>query len=137
MFVRKAENKDLSQCEKLVHVPEMRLATGGYFKKFFLKKYLDENYFLVAEDKKTIAGLILGEPTKAHGAIIWMLVVSKKNRGKGIGSLLLKEFEKRLKKLEVQWIVLYGYRKNPKVLNFYRKHKFSEGVGSIEFVKNI
>jgi ribosomal protein S18 acetylase RimI-like enzyme len=137
MLIRKAGKKDLIQCENLVRIPEMRLATGGFFDRFFLEKYLDENYFLVAEDEGSVVGLIFGEPVKANGAIIWMIAVDEKIRGKGIGSRLLKAFEKKVKKIGIQWIVLYGYQKNPKVLKFYRKHKFCEGVKNVEFVKDI
>ncbi len=137
MLIRKAEKKDLKQCENLVHIPEMKLATGGFFDQFLLEKYLDKNFFLVAEDEKEVIGLIIGEPIKANGSIVWMIAISENIRGKGIGSLLLEEYEKKVKKIGITWIVLYGYQKNPKVLDFYRKHGFSEGVKSVEFVKDI
>lgn len=66
-----------------------------------------------------------------------MIAISENYRGKGIGSLLLKEYERKIKKIGINWIVLYWFQKNSRVLDFYRKHGFSEGVTCVEFVKEI
>jgi len=51
-----------------------------------------------------------------------MLVVDSHIRGRGIGTALLQYFEQKMKKIGREWIVLYGYARNKKVLDFYKKH---------------
>ena len=60
-----------------------------------------------------------------RNCIIHELIISKNYRGKGAGKRLMKEFENQAKKKgckSVQSFVLIG---NKKVLNFYKKLKYS------------
>jgi N-acetylglutamate synthase-like GNAT family acetyltransferase len=135
--IRPAINNDLEKCEAMLHIATMRCATGEYYDKSFLREYLDKDFFLVAENDGKIAGCIFGETVKGGGAIVWAIVVHEKYRGTGIGSKLLKVFEKNCKNTGVQWIILYAPQKKEKTHKFYRKHKFNKGAACIEFVKTI
>jgi len=121
MLVRSATKNDLELCEKLIHIREMKLATGEYMNKYSLVTYLHKDFFLVAEENNHIVGMIFGEKLKGKGSIVWMLTVDSRIRGKGIGTSLLQYFEQKMKKIGREWIMLYGYAKNKKVLDFYRK----------------
>ena len=65
MTIRSAKIEDLVQIEKLLSVPEFRFPDGGFPVFDFLKIYLDEDFFLVAEDNDKVVGAILGEQLKA------------------------------------------------------------------------
>jgi GNAT superfamily N-acetyltransferase len=137
MIIRRAEKSDLIECEKLIHIPELRLANGEYYDHLFLENYLDENFFLVAVIDNVISGVIMGEPIKGNGAMIWLLTVSENMRGKGVGTSLFSELEIRAKNYGIRWLVFYGYSMNEKLLDFFKKLKYSQGVHFIEYVKII
>lgn len=135
--IRPATKNDLEKCENLLHISTMRCATGEYYTKSFLKDYLDENFFLVAENNGEITGCIFGEAVKDKGAIIWVIAISKKHRGASIGSKLLQAFEKNCKNIGIQWMILYAPQKKKKTCKFYQKHTFNKGIICVEYVKVI
>lgn len=136
MKIRPCEKKDLKQCEDLCNIPELLYPNGGHFSVSHLNKLLDDKYFLVAEEKDKIIGLIFGEKLKAGGFIVWVIVVGKEFRGKKIGKRLLREFEKNAKKDGCHWTVLYAATKNKKTLEFYKKHKYDIDQKCIECAKD-
>jgi N-acetylglutamate synthase-like GNAT family acetyltransferase len=91
MKIRKAAFKDANKCLKL-----QKLDKENYWKKRdFTSALKDKNViFLVAEQDKKIIGYIIGytAPTKKTDVMLHETRVSKKERGKGIGTKLVKEF---------------------------------------------
>lgn len=124
-----------NKCEDLLRMATTQCATGEYYAESFLRDYLNENFFLVAENDRGIIGCIFGEMIQGNGAIVWVIAVSQKHKGSGTGSSLIKSFERNCKKLGIQWIILYAPQKKNKTCEFYQKHQFHKGITCIEFVK--
>ncbi|MFC1720942.1 GNAT family N-acetyltransferase [Patescibacteria group bacterium] len=135
MQIRSATKSDMKDVEKIFKLPELSTATGEYLSAETLSKYMDEKYFLVAEDEGNIIGAMFGERLKNDGAMLWEFAVEESARGKGIGSALLDVFEKNMISESRRWVILYAPVKNPKTINFYEKHKYSKGKLHVEFLK--
>jgi len=137
MIIRAAIKDDLQTCEELLKIPEFELASGGYVDASLLEHFLDENYFLVAEEHGKVIACIVADPTNAGILMIWFLVVEPNMRGKGIGRKLLVELESRCKKSVNDWIVLYAPFSNKDTLEFYKKQSYNQGKLFVEFTKKL
>src|SRR3989338_5856600 len=135
MLIRQATKKDLKQCERLGKIPEFELPSGGYMKAQWLESYLDPDFFMIAEEKDRVIGYFLGEKLIGGVGLLWYIMVHKDFRGKGFGTKLLNEFERRVKKRGIDWIVLYGPALNKKTIRFYEKHGYNKGKTFYEFNK--
>ncbi len=136
MIIRSAKIEDLTQVEKMLSVPEFRFPDGEFPFFDFLKIYLDEDFFLVAEDDGKLIGAIFGEPLKGGLGAVWYFVVDDSCRGKGVGGDLYNEFEKRVKNRGVEWILAY-VNDNEKAVNFYKKNGYNTGHKFVEMNKEI
>lgn len=137
MIIRKAQLKDLKECEKISRIRELDLdyyRNGPNVK--YLKDFLDQ-IFLVAVEDNNVLGYIIGEKNKSKFIFINIIVVDKKHRGKGVGKLLLKEFEKIAKKMKFKEIGLLSPKWNKKTLEFYKKSGFYEMKYYTYFTKEI
>lgn len=135
--IRPATLKDISECEKLAHDPHLRFPTGGYPDANYLKEYISEHFFLVAEQDEKIVGWILGEPLKSLGAALWFFIVDEQNRKRGIGSKLYDEFENHMRQAGREWIFLTSHVENPIAMDFYIKKGFVKGEPHFEMAKNL
>ncbi|MCR4263340.1 MAG: GNAT family N-acetyltransferase [Candidatus Roizmanbacteria bacterium] len=137
MNVRPATINDLQQCEQLAQDPMLEFPSGGYPDKSYLEKYIDDTYFLVAEDDNRVVGFILGEPLKDNGTGLWFLIVHENYRRKGFAKKLLEEFFSRAKSHERKWIFLTAHIHNEAALNFYRQMGFVQGKPHFEMAKSL
>lgn len=135
--IRPAAIADIPECEKLAHDPFLRFPTGGYPDANYLKEYISDHYFLVAEQGGKIVGWILGEPLKSHGAALWFFVVDEQYRKQGFGSKLYDEFEKHMREAGREWIFLTSHLENPIAQDFYLKKGFIKGEPHFEMAKNL
>ncbi len=110
--IRPCKKSDLPIINKLLRVPSFKLAYGKYMDKESYKNYLNKDYFLIALIEEKITGAIMGEKLKFDGAVIWYILVDKNLRRIGIGSELLKRFEKNHKKNKGRWIMVYSSPKS-------------------------
>jgi ribosomal protein S18 acetylase RimI-like enzyme len=97
-----------------------------------INAFIDTDYFLVAidEDKKFV-GFICYLPTGAFHAFpyLHLLVTSSKLRGKGIGTLIMDQFEKLIfEQKDKLFLVVASF--NPKGKEFYLRRNYAE-VGMI------
>jgi ribosomal protein S18 acetylase RimI-like enzyme len=137
MKIRKANKKDLEEIKNLNTrifinnikydkdaVEEFAQTDQGakYFKDALEDK---EGIFLIAEEDGQIIGYING--TKADFSYrkskyfeMYNLGVSPSHKRKGIGTKLLDEFTKEVKKRGFQKIYLNCYAKNLEAINFYK-----------------
>ncbi len=136
IIIRSAKENDLSYCVELLHTLEFKFPDGDFPDINYLKIYLDDDFFLVAEDQGKIIGCIFGEPLKGGLAIIWYFIVNESYRGQGIGKQLYEEYEKRIKIKGVEWLVVY-VNHNEKALNFYIKQGHNVGHDFFEVNKQI
>lgn len=137
MKIRPAEKKDLLNCKKLYSIPELACANGHYLSVEEMEDYIDDDFFLVAEDNGQIIGSIFGEKIKAGGAMLWMFAVDKNYRNAGIGTKLFSAFEKNCHRYNVTWIILYAPVENEDTKRFYKNKGFDLGRTYVENVKNL
>lgn len=135
MIIRPAVKSDMKNVEKLLRLPELSTATGQYLSAKVISGYIDKMYFLVAEENKEVIGTIIGERLKNNGIMIWMFVVKKEIREKGVGSALLKKFENNMSTEKRDWAILYAPAKSIKSINFYKKRGYNKGKLHVEFLK--
>ncbi|MFA6304922.1 MAG: GNAT family N-acetyltransferase [Patescibacteria group bacterium] len=137
MNIRPATKEDLKQCEAIFNLRELYTASGHNLTAEFVVNYLNEKYFLVAEDEGQIVGAIYGEPLKAGGVVIWVLAVLSDKRGQGIGSALLMALEENTRSDGRKWLYLNAPAQKPATINFYKKHGYDIGQTYIECAKNL
>ncbi|HUR36600.1 MAG TPA: N-acetyltransferase [Terriglobales bacterium] len=96
------------------------------YTKYELEQFLDYPgaFIIVAEENGVIHGFILTHAHKKIGHII-TIDVRDSHRRTGLGSLLLKASEERLRELGKQGIVLEVAVDNLSALTFYKRHGFS------------
>lgn len=82
---------------------------------------------MVAEDENKVIGYISGEILNGNVIYLNCLVVNPKKKGKRVGTKLLTEFKRRIKKLEVCMIFLFVPKSNPNSIKFYQKNGFVKG----------
>jgi ribosomal protein S18 acetylase RimI-like enzyme len=135
--IKAAKKADLVICEKIAKTKELTLYNGTYLTKEYMSHYLNRNYFLVASIQDTIVGFIYGEKIKDSGSLVWIIAVSKEHRGHNIGTFLLNEYERRMKKINIEWVVLYGSKVDDSTINFYKKNKYrsQDKLSYVEFIK--
>lgn len=140
--VRKAEKKDISSILSLLdEVNEIHeKARPDIFKRG--QKYHEKDVEALLEDKK-VHILVAEEETVLGYAILFEeeqkedelmkerrflylddLCVDKKARGKGVGSLLLREAEKLARSLSYSTITLRVWSFNEKAIAFYQKEGY-------------
>ena len=134
MKIRKATLKDLDECVNVCKTPELRLGTGRYPDKKYLKEFLG-SFFLVAEENNKIVGLLVGEKSKGKWVALNILGISKRHRGKGVGKLLINEFKKISKRLGFKYIYLIAPKWNKNTIKFYEKDGFIRRDDYIYFYK--
>lgn len=97
-----------------------------------VKEFLNTDYFLVAVDEQhRFVGFICYLPTGAFHAfpLLHLLVTSSKERGKGVGTLIMDRFEEFIFAQNSKlFLVVAGF--NPKGREFYKKRNYQE-VGII------
>lgn len=138
MNIRPATTKDLGQLETLFSLPELALPTKKYMSAELLSHYLDNNFFLVAEESDTIIGAIFGEKLKYDGMMLWDFAVSNDYQRKGVGKALLVQFEENTRNAGITWIIGYVPKNNPESIRFYQNKKYNIGeTPYLEFLKSL
>jgi len=137
MNIRGANKEDLQQCEEILKIDKFKFSDGSYPNTEFLINYINENYFLVIEDKGEIQGCLVAEPLKTYNIMLWFIAIKKEFRGKGLGKKLISEFEKRCKKRGIGYIVLYCPILNKSSIDFYNKNGYSQDKCFFEFNKEL
>jgi GNAT superfamily N-acetyltransferase len=131
-MIRKTVKKDLPQCVDFLHRDEFEFTEGGYPDINFLEAYLDDIFYVYEYEENNIIGLIFGERLKNEGILLHCIVV--KDRGQGIGSAFLKNFEEEMKRIGIKWIILSS---NVGALKFYEKNGYFLGKMLFECFKEL
>lgn len=95
----------------------------------------DPDLFLVAEDDRKIIGTVIGGYDGRRG-LIYHLAVARAYRGRGIGTRLMAEVERRLHAKGCLRAYLLVKRGNEEVVEFYR-HRGWETMEVVLMGKNI
>jgi len=138
MKIRKAIKKDEKKVIELLneydqyeykldkrHKPDSIKELKDLFKKLLKTKI---TVALVLEIDSKIVGFISGEEgmtLMGKNCKIHQLIVTRDHRGRGYGKALLKKFESYFKKRGCKSVQSFVLIKNKKVLNLYKKLKYS------------
>lgn len=136
MNIRKAELKDIKQCEKISKIPEFKMENWDLPSANSFKQSINQ-IFLVAEENEKIIGLILGNKLTKKSVYLDLLTVNEDFRNKKIGKELLLAFKNELKNLNMKQYFLIAPTFNKKTLNFYRKNGLIEGKQYTLFCENM
>jgi len=130
MKIREARLKDQKDITELYYqlYPKRRQKRSLPIKKFNAKSFL-----LVAEKKKKIIGFIwstfINYGTSKFG-YIEELFVKKEFRNKGIGTTLVKNIMKKMKKLKIAALFVTTEKENREAIKLYRNLGFKKCKGS-------
>jgi ribosomal protein S18 acetylase RimI-like enzyme len=94
----------------------------------------DPDLFLVAEVDEDIIGTIIGAFDGRRG-MIYHLAVHQKNRGQGIGAMLLAEVEKRLQAKGCLKCLMHVLDDNTEAIQFYKNQGWRHATEDVVFVK--
>lgn len=140
---------ELQEHIKNIDIEKYNILTEDY-RNLYFKKTMEEvekynGKILLYEDKKQIIGLVIGvvnndeietydfkAPKRGR---VTELVVSKKIRSKGIGTILLKSMEQYLKSIGCKDILLGVFAYNTKAIKFYEKMGYHTRM--IDMIKSV
>ena len=134
--IRPATPADCARCAALSRIEELRPGTGPYIPERYFRQFSDTKLFFVAAEKGRVVGYILGEEMRGNLANLGLFAVDKKQRGKGIGTLLLAAFRKACDARGLRYIVLYAPAFNAGTLTFYKRHGFTQGKRYVQFFED-
>ncbi len=134
MNIQKYENKYEFQVKKIIEEVTSKWERG--WRELISKMFFDETHspFLVnkfiAVDKEEVLG-VLAIKKEICASVIYFLATKKSERGRGIGSAILKEAEKFAKKTKCSFLRVDVYDNYGKNKKFYKKNGFKES-GSVK-----
>lgn len=129
IIIRKARKEDINQIFKLgEQIPELKFSKKHFHEKFELKQFTkgNDNIFLIAEFNKEILGFIYAKILTKDWCMLDNLVVDEKYREHGIGTILLNELYKILKKQKVSYVQILEEIHHKNTRNFWKDKGFKE-----------
>ncbi len=133
--IRKAKKTELKDIKKLIDSSEEMDTIEETFNEKYYGRILDKGILLVAAEDEKIIGVIFGTYNSKEGwADLLGLVIKKRFRKKGIGTRLVKEFERSAEKKKLKTIDLYADKNQ---LKLFKKLGYVKGRTYIAFRKTI
>jgi len=134
-MIRKAKKTEISKIKKFVDSFEEMDTTSETFPEKYYQRILNKGILLVKVEKDELIGVCFGTYNlKEKWADLLGLVVKQNFRKKGIGSLLVKEFENIIKKKKLKIIDLYADKNQIKL---FENLKYNKGRTYTSFRKKI
>lgn len=134
MKIRKAKVSEIEEIKKLVDSSDEMDVIKETFTETYYQRILEKGILFVAVEKEIIGVCFGTYNLKEKWADLLGLVVKKEFRRKGIGSFLVKEFEKIIKDKNLKTIDLYADKFQ---LNLFRKLKYKQGRTFVAFRKKL
>lgn len=134
--IRQAQTSDLEGIYRIGLLEEgfaVSPQTRFYGKKY-LKKWLEnqgDSILLVAATREEIVGFIFVNIMINKWAMVENLTVVESARRQKVGTVLLQEVEKRLKKRNINYIAGWVRKENKAINDFLEKHGFKRGYSFI------
>jgi len=135
MTIRDLKKEDISLCATIATSSSLQDVYGftemGWKEKLEKALEQEENLLFVVEYDTSIAGFAWAHPAGAFlcAPYLRFISVNPKMRGKGIGKLLLQEFEQRTSHLHKDYFLLVSDF-NTEAIHFYEKQGY-ERVGAL------
>lgn len=141
VLIRKGKIADIPQLIKLYSgVKEISDFAGQKYDKNYFLQYIKskDNIVLVAEQDVKICGALNAEfEDLAKYTFLVNIVVSKKYRGKGIGSLLIKSIEAISKKKKHKQMIGLIFNWNKNMQRIIEHHRYSASHKATIYVKKL
>jgi len=135
MEIRKAKNSEINEIKRLVDEFEEMDVIKETFPETYYRRILQKGILFVAIENKELVGVCFGTYNiKEKWADLLGLVVKENFRKKGIGSSLVKEFEKIVKNKKLKTIDLYADKTQ---LQLFKKLSYKQGRTYTAFRKKI
>jgi|SRR3989344_1785957 len=135
MKIRKAQNSEIKQIKKLVDFFEEMDVIEETFPEKYYRRILKKGILLVAIEDNELIGVCFGTcNTKEKWADLLGLVVKEKFRKRGVGSSLVKEFEKIAKAKNLKTIDLYADKTQ---VQLFKRLSYKQGRIYIAFRKKL
>jgi len=135
--IRKAKIQDLDSIKRILATKELGMNSPERFVNY-VKRLIknDEGIFLVAEHMFNVVGIIYGESdTKENWAEISGIAILENYRMRGIGSQLIKEFEKIVYNKNINNIELYAHVNT--LAKYIHKFGYKRGFVYIHYIKKL
>src|SRR3989344_7158840 len=134
-MIRLANKSEIKEIKKIVDAFEEMDVISETFPREYYERIIKKGILLVSEENEKIVGVCFGTyNTKEKWADLLGLVVLPEFRNKGIGSSLVKYFEKIAKENKLKTIDLYVDKKQ---LSLFRKLNYNEGRSYTSFRKKL
>jgi len=125
LTIKNCKKEDIRQCAKIARTPELMLPGKIYpDEKYFRKVLASDSLFLIAKDGKKVLGFLIAHNIIGMSSFLDTLAVSREIRGKGIGKMLMAEYERLVKIKRIHYIFLFALNTNENTLRFYEKNDF-------------
>jgi len=130
MKIRRAKKEDISEIFAIGEsAEEFKFSKKHFHEKFELREFLKkpkENVFLVAAEGKEILGFIYAKIITEDWCMLDNLAVKKEYRQHGIGSALLNELYKILKKEKIDYVQILEEIHHKATRKFWHDKGFRE-----------
>lgn len=127
MEIRQFEHHDWDAVERIWDETE-GMSTPSW-DEVLRKLERDRHLFVVAEEEGEVGGVAMGTYDGRRG-YIFRLAVSPNLQGRGIGSALVAELERRFDAMGVRHVRVLVHRTNPGARAFWERHGY-EGVEDV------
>lgn len=118
MELRKAKTSEIPQIKQLVDSYEEMDVLSETFPQEYYERILEKGILLVAVTDDSLVGACFGNyNTRENWADLLGLVVEENSRNKGVGSSLVKEFEKIVREKGLGTIDLYADKNQVKLFS--------------------
>ena len=135
MKIRKAKNSEITEIKKIVDSFKGMDVIKETFSREYYKRIIKNGILIVAIIDNKIAGVCFGTYNKKEKwADLLGLVVKEEFRKRGIGNLLVKEFEKIAIKNKLKTIDLYADRFQ---INLFKRLNYKKGRTYVSFRKKL
>ena len=133
--IRRAKISEIGEIKKLVDSFEEMDVIEETFTKNYYKRILKKGILFIAIKGEKIIGVCFGTYNLSEKwADLLGLVVKEEFRKKGVGNLLIKEFEKIVKTRKLKTIDLYADKFQ---INLFRRLRYKQGRTYTSFRKKL
>ena len=132
--VRDFRMRDYNGIVRLWKLAGLELRPGDERGQIRKKLRRDPELFLVAEENGSFVGTVLGSWDGRRGWIHHLAIRPSRQRT-GLGTLLIKEVEKRMRKKGVLKVNAIVYRTNKKSIDFFKKNGYEHHKEDLFFGK--
>ncbi len=132
--LRNFQMRDYDRVVRLWKTAGLEIRPGDERAQIRKKLERDPELFLVAVENKSLVGTVLGSWDGRRGWIHHLAIRPTRQRT-GLGTLLITEVEKRMRKKGVLKVNAIVYRTNKKSINFFKKNGYEHHEEDLFFGK--